>query len=227
MATTSGTSSFNLDLPDLIEEAYEMAGVEMRSGYDLRTARRSLSLLSLELANRGLNLFTVTEGSQALSDGTATYSLGPDVIDLIEFVVRTGTGTDQTDYTLTRISVSDYADRVNKNNEARPNEIYVDRQTDGVNVTLWPVPDSSDYTLVYWYLRRIEDLGDNTNNYDAPERFLPAICAGLAVKLAIKKNRPDRVIALLKNEYAELLTYAFREDRQKTPLTVRPYRGRI
>ena len=227
MATTSGTSSFNLDLPDLIEEAYEMAGVEMRSGYDLRTARRSLSLLSLELANRGFNLFTVTEGSQALSDGTATYSLGSGIIDLCEYVIRTGTGTDQTDYPLTRVSVSEYADRVNKNSEARPNEIYIDRQTDGVSVTLWPVPDGSDYTLVYWYLRRVEDLGANTNNYDAPERFLPAICAGLAVKLAIKKERPDRVIDRLKGQFNEELMYAFREDRQKVPLVVRPYRRRI
>lgn len=225
MATTSGTSTFNIDLLTIVEEAFERCGLEVRSGYDLETARRSLSLLALELQNMGVNLFTITEGTQALSEGTASYFLGSGVIDLIEYVVRKGSGVSQVDYPLTRISVSTYAKRTTKNTRSRPTDIYVDRQTDGVTVRLWPVPDSDDYTLTYWYMRRIEDLGANTNHFDAPERFIPAVTAGLAYHLAVKRA-PNRV-ELLKAMFNESLRYAFEEDRERAPLRIVPNIGRV
>ena len=107
--TTSGTSTFNLDLNDLVEEAFERCGRELRTGYDLRTARRSLNLLTIEWANRGINLWTIEQGSIPLYMGTITYDLPVDTIDLLDQVVRTGTGVNQTDININRISESTYS----------------------------------------------------------------------------------------------------------------------
>jgi hypothetical protein len=227
MATTSGTATFNLDILQICEEAFERAGLELRSGYDLTTARRSLHLLSLELSNKGLNLFTVAQSSLSLVSGTATYTPAEAMIDIIEHVVRTGSGTSQVDYPLTRVSVSTYASRTNKGLQSRPTDIYIDRQTDNVQVTVWPTPDTNDWTLVYWYLRRVEDLGANTNNYDAPERFIPAICAGLAYYIAMKKPESIARLPMLRDVYAETLMDAFNEDREKADMYIRPHIGRI
>jgi hypothetical protein len=139
---TSGTTAFNLDILEIIEEAYERAGIEIRTGYELRTAKRSLQLLALEWSNMGINLWTVKEATIAMVDGTATYSLASDIIDVIEGVMRKGTGTSQVDYNLTRMSVSTYAQRTSKNTESRPTEYYVDRQL-SPTVTFWPVGHSS------------------------------------------------------------------------------------
>ena len=112
--TTSSTASFNLDLNEIVEEAFERAGSELRSGYDLKTARRSLNLLFAEWANRGINLWTIEEGTQLLTSGTATYNLAVDTVDLIEHVIRTGSGTTQSDLALSRITVSNFAAIPNK-----------------------------------------------------------------------------------------------------------------
>jgi hypothetical protein len=127
--TTSSTSTFNLDLTEVVEEAFERAGSELRSGYDLKTARRSLNLLFAEWANRGINLWTVEEGTQALTSGTSTYNLPVDTVDLIEHFIRTGSGTTQSDLVLTRISVSSYAAIPNKNSTGRPTQVYIDRKS--------------------------------------------------------------------------------------------------
>jgi hypothetical protein len=220
--TTSGTTLFNLDIIDLCEEAYERAGVEMRSGYDLKTARRSLQLLALEWANRGVNLWTVKEATVTLVASTDSYSLADDVIDVIEAVARTGTGVNQIDYTMTRISVSTYAQRTNKNTESRPTEYYVDRQN-RATMTVWPVPENTDYTIQYWYLRRIEDAGTNTNNYDLPERFVPALIAGLAFNLALKRPELIDRVQTLKALYEEEFSSAANEDRSKAALQFLPF----
>lgn len=227
MAVTSGTSAFNLDILDIIEEAYERCGIELEGGYDLTTARRSLQLLALEWVNKGLLQFTVTETSQALTAGTSNYSLGSGVIDIVQAVVRKGTGTDQVDYPLNRISLSVYSSRTQKNTQGRPIDYYVDRQTDGVDVTLWPVPDSADWTLIYWYMRRIEDIGDNTNNFDVPEKFLPALIAGLAFHIAKKKPEAIARIPHLKADYMEALEDAKQEDRMKASFFFTPHVRRI
>lgn len=214
--TTSGTTAFSMDLGEIITEAYERAGVLVLSGRDYRTARRSIDLMMHEWANRGLNLWTVEEGTQVLTEGTATYSLAADTIDLIETMLRTGSGENQQDYTLNRISVSTYATIPNKNVPGRPVQIYVNRQITP-NFTVWPTPDgTSVYTLAYWRLRRIQDTGTPaTNTMDLPWRFIPALCAGLAYYVAMKKPEALNRVEGLKIVYEEQWKLAADEDRSR------------
>jgi hypothetical protein len=147
------------DIAELFEEAYERAGLEMRSGYDLRTIRRSLNILTLEWQNRGLNLFTVEAGTIPLVAGTNVYTMPSDTIDVIETQLRTGTGQNQIDTTLERISVATYAQQTNKLIQGRPTQVYVDRGVSAVTVTVWPVPDGSQtYSLAYYRLKGIDGL---------------------------------------------------------------------
>jgi hypothetical protein len=219
---TSGTTAFNLDILQICEEAYERAGFEMRSGYELRTARRSLQLMMLEWANRGINLWTVNEANISMVAGTATYTLATDCIDVLDGVMRKGSGSSQVDYSLTRMSVTSYAQRTNKNTEGRPTEMYVDRQL-SPTVTFWPVPSSTDWSFNYWYLGRIEDVGANTNNVDVPDRFLPALVAGLTFYVAMKKPEATARIPALKAFYDEQFDLAAEEDRSKANSFILPY----
>jgi hypothetical protein len=223
--TTSGTTAFNLDFTELAEEAWERAGREMRSGYDLRTARRSMNLLTIEFANRGINLWTVESGSQILTPGVATYNLPADTIDIIEHVIRTNAGnaTLQSDLTISRISVSTYASIPAKLTQGRPIQIFVERLRDQPRITLWPVPDSSvQYTLFYYRLRRIQDAGTGVNTPDAPFRFLPAIAAGLAYHIAMKTPDMAGRVQMLKAEYDEQFNLAAGEDREKASVRFVP-----
>jgi hypothetical protein len=129
MALTSGASSFNLQLDDLVEEAFERAGGELRTGYDLRTARRSLNIMFADWANRGINMWTIEQGEITLVQGQNTYALPDDTVDLIEHVIRTGNNvaSTQADLTITRISVSTYATIPNKIQQARPIQVWVQR----------------------------------------------------------------------------------------------------
>ena len=147
------------DLPEIFEEAFERAGLSLQTGYDLKTARRSFNLLTLEWQNRGLNLWTINAGTQALTAGTATYTLPTGTIDLIEQQIRTGTGTNQVDTDVQRISVSTYAKTSNKNAQGKPSQIFVQRLATSTTFTLWPVPDSAaSYTLAYYYLLGIDGI---------------------------------------------------------------------
>jgi hypothetical protein len=215
--TTSGTAAFNLDLSEIVEEAFERVGSELRTGYDLRTARRSLNLLFADWANRGINMWTIEQGSIPLVPGTATYNLPADTVDLLEHVIRTGAGSSSTqaDLTISRISVSTYATIPNKLQQARPIQLYIDRQLTP-NVTVWPVPDNSQaYTLVYWRLRRIQDAGDGVNTMDVPFRFVPCLVAGLAYYLAMKIPGGLERLGVLKEQYDEAWYVASTEDREK------------
>lgn len=129
MANTSGSTAFNLDLSELVEEAFERAGSELRTGYDLRTARRSLNIMFADWANRGINLWTIEQGTIDFVQGQNTYALPTDTVDLIEHVIRTGANVSatQADLTITRISVSTYATIPNKLQQARPIQIWVQR----------------------------------------------------------------------------------------------------
>ena len=221
---TSGTAAFNPEIVEIVEEAYERCGLELRSGYDLKTARRSLDIMAAEWSNKGINLWTVESGTVSLTTGTATYTLPADTIDLLETVVRTGSGSNQQDLSINRISVSTYATIPNKNNQGRPIQIYVDRQATP-KVSVWPTPDSSaTYTLVYWRLRRIEDAGRaGSNTYDVPSRFIPCLVAGLAYHIATKRPEVglDRV-TFLKAAYDEQFTLAADEDRDKSSIQFAP-----
>lgn len=215
--TTSNTTAFNLELTELVEEAFERAGSELRSGYDLKTARRSLNLLTIEWANKGINLWTIEQGTIPLVAGTGTYNLPTDTIDLLDQVVRTGSGTTQIDINMARISSSTYATIPAKNTTGRPVQLWINRQAQTPTINIWPLPDSATtYTFVYWRLRRIQDAGTGVNTQDIPFRFLPALIAGLAFHLSIKLPGvdPNRSMAL-KAMYDEAFQLASEEDRDK------------
>ena len=222
--TTSGVANFNLDLSEIVEEAFERCGGELRTGYDLRTARRSLNLMFADWANRGINMFTFEQGTINLVPGTATYNLPTDTVDLLEHVIRTGAGNESTqaDLTITRISVSTYATIPNKLQQARPIQIWVER-LDTPRVTLWPVPDDSQtYQLVYWRMRRIQDAGDGVNTMDMPFRFIPCMVAGLAYYIALKVPGAIQRLEVLKMQYDEAWQLASGEDQEKAALRFVP-----
>jgi hypothetical protein len=211
---TSGTTSFNMDFTEIAEEAWERAGREMRTGYDLRTARRSMNLLTIEWQNRGINMWTIDEGAVNLVEGTATYALPADTIDLLEHTIRTGEGniSTQSDINISRISVSTYASIPNKLSQGRPIQLYIDRGQANPSVTVWPVPDaSSTYVLKYWRMRRIEDAGAGIETSDVNFRFLPCLVAGLAPR-----------IPMLQTEYERQFDLAAQEDREKASIRLVP-----
>jgi hypothetical protein len=224
---TSGTTTFDLDLNSLVEEAFERCGAELRTGYDLRTARRSLNLLTAEWARRGVNLWTIEEGSVSLTEGTITYNLPTNTIDLIEQVIRTGTGTNQQDINISRISASTYATISNKNTEGRPNQVWINRQAARPTINVWPVPEDNDYTFVYYALNRIEDAGNGVNTQDIPFRFLPCMVAGLAFYLSLKIPQAADRSQFLKQEYEEQWALASTEDREKADFRIAPRRQHI
>jgi len=223
---TSGTSAFNLDLTEIVEEAFERVGSEMRTGYDLRTARRSLNLMFADWANRGINMWTFEQGSIPLVAGTATYNLPADTVDLLEHVIRTGAGSasTQADLTITRISVSTYATIPNKLQQARPIQVWIER-LNTPRITVWPVPDNSQpYVFVYWRLKRIQDAGGGINTMDMPFRFLPCMVAGLAYYLALKVPGGTERLQVLKAQYDEAWDLASSEDREKAAVRFVPRR---
>jgi hypothetical protein len=307
MATTSGASSFNLDLSEIVEEAFERAGGELRTGYDLRTARRSLNLLFADWANRGINMWTFEQGTINLVQGQSTYPIPNDTVDLLEHVIRTGAGSaaTQADLTITRISVSTYATIPNKLQQARPIQIWIQRyngqtsptglsiaggtlsavnttvtldstvglpaagfikvdneiinygaisgntltscvrgqnnttaasHTNGTAVywaqvpavTVWPTPDGSQsYQLVYWRMRRSQDIGDGVNVADVPFRFLPCMVAGLSYYLSMKLPGGGERMTVLKAQYDEAWQLAADEDREKAAVRFVPRKAYI
>lgn len=221
----SGTTDFNLDLSEYIEEAFERCGAELRSGYDFRTARRSLNLLFTDWANRGINMWTIEQGTQTLTQGTATYTLPADTVDLIEHVIRTGAGnaSTQADLQITRISVSTYSSIPNKLQQARPIQVWINRQQAAPQFTVWPVPDGSQtYQFVYWRLRRIDDAGNGVNTQDVPFRFINALVAGLAYYLSMKIPGALERMQALKAQYDEAWDLASTEDREKAAVRFVP-----
>jgi hypothetical protein len=219
-----------MDFTEIAEEAWERAGREMRSGYDLRTARRSMNLMTIEWQNRGINLWTIDEGTINLVQGTAQYDLPADTIDLLEHVIRTGAGqtNTQSDLTISRISVSTYASIPNKLTQGRPIQVWIERLRDNPKITVWPVPDQSNYYVFKYYrLRRIQDAGSGVETADMNFRFLPCLVAGLAYHIAMKVPELAERIPMLKQAYEEQFSLAAGEDREKTPFRVVPRVGRI
>lgn len=219
---SSGTY-VSIDIGAVVEEAYERAGLEMRSGYDLRTAIRSFNFLMAEWANRGLNLWTMDEETQALTANDNTYTLTANTVDVIEAAIRTGTGSAQVDRPLERISVSQWAQLANKTQTGQPTSFFVQRGVTDAVINLWPVPDNAqDYTLVYWRLRRIEEAGAITNTPDLPFRFIPALVCGLAYQIALKKSKDAQRIPYLKAEYEMAFELAADEDRDRSSVFLIP-----
>ena len=226
---TSGAVSFSPDVGELVEEAYERAGLQMVSGYDLRTARRSIDLMLMEWANRGINLWCVSEDEITMVDGQGAYTAinaTPNVaVSILEAVLRTDDGdvNNQSDYDLARISRSTFMSIPSKLSKGRPTQIYVDRQQGEIKMNLWPVPNDDTQKLVYTYIRRMEDSGPGgTYDPDVPDRFWPALVAGLAYNVALKKPEAGQRIQMLKQVYDEQFQYAADEDREKAPLRLYP-----
>jgi|TARA_R110001632_G_scaffold157071_2_gene275421 hypothetical protein len=217
--TTSGSQDFELDVADYIEEAFERCGLEVRTGYDLKTAKRSLNLMLADWANRGLNQWTIKQRSLTLTANDGEYDLSSDVIDVLSVVVRVS----GTDYSLLRLSRDDYITIPTKTSTGRPNQFFLDRQITP-NLKVWPVPDSStSYTIYYDALTRMDDADIYTNTMDMPFRFYPCLAAGLAYYLSLKKN-PQRT-PLLKSVYEEEFQRAADEDRDRASFNVVPSVG--
>ena len=211
----SGSKDFELDVSDYIEEAFERCGKEMRTGYDLKTAKRSLNLLFADWANRGLNQWTIQQVTTTLTQGVSDITVGADTIDILSIVVR----RDNTDYGIQRLSRDDYINIPNKTQQSRSSQWFLDRLISPV-LKLWPVPDNSTDQIIYNRLVRLDDADSATNTLQIPFRFYPALAAGLAYYIAIKKA-PDR-IQLLKSLYEEEMQRAMDEDRDRASFNVVP-----
>jgi hypothetical protein len=215
--TTSGTRDFNLDVAEIIEEAYERCGLEVRTGYDARTARRSLNLMLAEWANRGLNLWTVAEGMFTVTAGDPSYALAADVVDILDVIVRRS----GTDYEMDRISRTEYFTLPNKTTQGRPSQYFLDR-TITPTMYVWSAPENSTDQIRYYYVRRMQDANSLTNTNDIPFRFLPCMVAGLAYYISMKRS-PERT-GLLKAVYDEEFQRAADEDIDRVPLKLQPGR---
>jgi hypothetical protein len=211
----SGSKDFELDVSDYIEEAFERCGKEMRTGYDLKTAKRSLNLLFADWANRGLNQWTIQQVTTTLTQGVSDITVGADTIDILSIVVR----RDNTDYGIQRLSRDDYINIPNKTQQSRSSQWFLDRLISPI-LKLWPVPDNSTDQIIYNRLVRLDDADSATNTLQIPFRFYPALAAGLAYYIAIKKA-PDR-IQLLKSLYEEEMQRAMDEDRDRASFNIVP-----
>lgn len=213
--TTSGSKNFELQVDEYIEEAFERCGLEVRTGYDARTAKRSLNLLLADWANRGLNQWTIKQRTLSLTAGTSAYDLGADVIDVLSVVCRRS----GSDLSMERLSRDSYLVIPSKATQGRPSQFFLDRQVTP-SLKLYPTPENSTDTLVYDALVRVDDADDYTNTMDVPFRFYPCLAAGLAYYIAMKKA-PDR-IQLLKAVYEEEFERARTEDRDRSSFNVSP-----
>ena len=217
---TSGTTTFNLDIDDVIEDAYERCGVETRSGYDLKSARRSLNILFQEWMNRGVHLWKVENVTANLTAGTTTYTAPSDASDLLEMTFRTVSGSNTTDTTMSKISRSEYQALPNKFSQGQPTQYYVERNLSNVVINLYQTPNTTDTQINYNYIGRIQDVGSYTDQPDAPFRFLPCMVSGLAFYLSQKKN--PQMTQPLKLYYEDELQRALTEDGQRASVHIVP-----
>ena len=213
--TVSGSKDFELDVADYIEEAFERCGLEVRTGYDLKTAKRSMNLMFADWANRGLNQWTIAQRNFTVAQGDGDQPLGTDVIDILSLVIR----RDGTYYALNRISRDEYLSIPTKSTVARATQFFVDRQIIPV-LQMWPLPDNSTDVVYYDALVRMDDADTYTNTAQVPFRFYPALAAGLAYYISMKRA-PDRS-QMLKAVYEEEINRAMDEDRDRASFRVAP-----
>ena len=225
MPTYSSTANFDLAIDDIAEEAFERCGLQTRSGYDIKTARRSINLMLAEWANRGLNLWTIQLQEKTIAQGTTDLSganlfgsgaeAAQQIVDITDVVIRDSSSND---FSASSISRSTYLNYAVKTTSGRPSQYYFER-TINPKLFLYPAADTT-YTLKYYALVRMKDSGDYTNNTEIPFRFLPCLTAGLAYYIAMKKA-PDR-IQLLKQIYEDEFQRAADQDGERTSLFLTP-----
>ena len=224
---TSGTHTFTLDISDIMEEAYDLCGLELRSGYSFRGAKRALNLVFLEWQNKGLNLWTVEQASVSVTEGTSSYTVESSALDIVDVFIRTDAGdeTKQFDQRLNRISRTEYNHQSNKLLQAKPTQFYVDKDSGSIKLVLWSTPDKA-YTLVYDYIQRIEDTGDvASNNVDVPSRYLPCLTYALAYNLAVKSPEAQPRVPMIKQRYDELWKDVSDADRERASVKFVPDLG--
>jgi hypothetical protein len=217
---TSGSTDFEPNVTEFIEEAFERCGIELRTGYDLRTAKRSVNLMLAEWANRGLNQWTVEQGTQTVTEGTSAYTLNSNVIDILDVVCRRTVSDTQTDINMSRLSRSEYINIPNKTTKARPNQFFLDKQIIPV-LNVWPTPENSTDVLVFNKLVRMDDADTSVDTMDLPFRFYPCFVAGLSYYLSLKKA-PEKT-QLLKQLYEEEFLRAESQDEDRASFRIRPY----
>lgn len=215
---TSGTTDFNLSIDDIVEEAFERCGMQVTNGYQLNSARRSLNLLFLDWANRGLNLWTIEQATYNLTAGVNEFTLATDTVNVLSAVIRDYSQSPSTDITIDRISREEYLNIPDKTTQARPAQFYVQR-TNTPKVFLYPAADMN-YGFVYYRIRRIQDAGIYTNTTDVNFRFLPCLASGLAYQISLK-YAPERAV-LLKQIYEEDFLRAATEDRDTASVSFVP-----
>lgn len=223
---TSGTYTFNLDLADIMEEAFDLCGMELRTGYDFKSAKRALNLVFLEWQNKGLNLWAIEQATDTLVEGTSSYALESSAMEVVDAFIRTDAAdvNKQQDQALIRISRTAYDHLANKLTQSKPTQYYVDKGTSSMSIVLWPTPDGSQtYTLVYDYIQRIEDAGTvASNNADVPARYLPCLTYALAYNLACKSVQAQSRIPMLQQRYNELWRDASDADRDRSTVRFVP-----
>ena len=216
----SGSTNFEPNITEFIEEAYERCGLELRTGYDLKTGIRSANLMLAEWANRGLNQWTIETGTQTVTEGTASYNLGTDVIDILDVVVRRTDGSTTTDINMDRISRSEYFNIPNKATKSRPSQFFLDKQNNPV-LFLYPTPENSTDVIRFSKLTRMDDADNPRNTMDIPFRFYPCFVAGLAYYISMKKS-PERTDQL-KLIYEEEFRRAADQDEDRASFKIRPF----
>ena len=216
----SGSTDFEPNVAEFIEEAFERCGLELRTGYDLKTARRSINLMLAEWANRGLNQWTIEQATQTVTEGTASYSLNSNVIDVLDVVLRRTVNQTQTDISMNRISRSEYINIPNKETKARPSQFFFDKLTTPA-LKVWPAPENSTDILVFNKLVRMDDADTAINTMDMPFRFYPCFAAGLAYYISVKKA-PEKS-GMLKQMYEEEFERASSTDEDRASFRIRPY----
>ena len=220
----SGSKNFELDVAQYVEEAFERCGVELRTGYDLKTARRSLNLMLAEWANRGLNQWTISEKTVAMVKDTSTYNIDSTnataPIDVLDVFVRETINSENTDLPMTRLSRAEYSHITNKTSTGKPNQFFINKQTTPT-ISVWPAPDkSSTYTIYMNVLTRMDDADAGANTLDLPFRFYPCLAAGLAYYISLKKA-PERT-GMLKAMYEEEFERAMSQDEDRGSFKVSP-----
>jgi len=216
---TSGSRDFQPNVAEWIEEAYERCGLEMRTAYDARTARRSLNILFADWANRGLNQWTISNVSQTLTEGTDSYSLNAYVVDVLDVVLRRTENSVTTDYQMNQIGRSEYWNISNKATKARPTQYFLDKQ-ETPKIYVWPAPENSTDIIKMNQILRIEDADTSVNDVQVPFRFYPCLVAGLAYYLS-QKRAPERMDAL-KAMYEDEFARALAQDESRASLMVKP-----
>ena len=215
----SGSTNFELNVAEFVEEAFERCGLELRTGYDLKTARRSINLMLAEWANRGLNQWTIEQATQTVTEGTTDYSLNSNIIDILDVVLRRTVNQTQTDISMNRVSRSEYINIPNKTTKARPSQFFLDKLSTPT-LKIWPAPENSTDILVFNKIVRMDDADKPTNTMDMPFRFFPCFAAGLAYYISLKRA-PERT-AQLKALYEQEFRRAADQDEDRASFRIRP-----